>query len=215
MGTLGGLGPSACPRRNLGGETGILGQSHGPGAKQTQKRGFGVTGASRSQNWAGKTEFRAQNGLRSGDPGLIPRPRSTTRSEPGIWGRTRDPGAKRAQKWGFWGSSRAPLAAWAENGEFWGRRVPGPRRYLLCWLTFSCLLLWGEFLVFKPFFGANCPFWGESRRFWHCHCGEGRETTPNPPSPTPAPPSLRFGGKSRGNGSKAPPPPQAPCEGAD
>lgn len=54
MGGLGGLGPSMCPQRNLGRETGILGQSHGPDAKQTQKRGFGVTGASRSQNWAGK-----------------------------------------------------------------------------------------------------------------------------------------------------------------
>lgn len=115
--------------------------------------------------------------------GLIPRPQHRTRSETGIWGRSRGPGTEWAQKLGFWVNSRAPLAVWAKNGGFWGRRVPGPRRYLLRSLTFSCLLFWGELLVFKPFFEANCPFWGESRRFWHCHCGEGRETTPTPHSP--------------------------------
>lgn len=99
------MGSSARPRRNLGGEMGILGPRHGPGAKQAQKRGFGVTGASRAQNKVGKMDL----GRKMGDLGLIPRPRRRTRSEPGIWGQTRDPGAERAQKGPVW-VKRAPPA---------------------------------------------------------------------------------------------------------
>lgn len=99
IGGLGGLGPSARSRRRLGGETGILGPTHGPGAKH--QRGSRLAGASRSQN----TSAERNSGRRTG-------------SARGGWGPSRAPGAQRGPRRGS-GVGRAIRAQnGVRNGDF-------------------------------------------------------------------------------------------------
>lgn len=108
----------------------------------------------------------AQNQLRNGDLGSI------ISSEMGIWGQSRAPLAVLGQERGIWGSARPGAPP-----------VLTPLAHL-----FLPLILGGNFYFLSLFLVCFfleqiVPFWGESRRFWHCHCGEGRETTGNPSIP--------------------------------
>lgn len=119
---LGGLGPSARPRRDLGGETGILGSSHGPGAKQAQKWGFWVTGTKRGRQGG----FGAQKGLNTGDLGRIPRP--PAQNEARIWDSGSDArsGRKNGLRKGRFGLKRArpPAQNQLRNRDFWVFHAP-------------------------------------------------------------------------------------------
>lgn len=115
------------PRRTTRSETRIWGRTRDPGAKTGQKRGFGADRAPPAVNRLPKGETRGRRRISS---------------EMEIWGQSS------AQKWGFGVNPAPPSRFWVKNGGFGGRRVPGPRRYLLRSLTFSCLLFWGEISTF-------------------------------------------------------------------
>lgn len=189
------------PRRTTRSETRIWGRTRDPGAKTGQKRGFGADRAPPAVNRLPKGEtrgpgaesaqkwrFGVNHQLRNGDLGSIPRPPR------GFGSRTGDLGV---------GASRGPAGTYSA-------RSPFPASYF-----------GGKFLLFKPFFGlfffgANSSVLGRieavlALSLWG---GERDNRQPlHPPNLLLHP--LRFGAKSGENGSKAPPPPQAPRQGAD
>lgn len=228
---MGNLGPERTQKRAV---WGVWGPAHAPGAIWAKKWGFWFRVTAQAQKktqkqiWGHgrvpvakqgqKEEFRAQNGLRRGNLGLIRRPRSTARSGTKIWGRPRAPGAKRAQKgpfWvrrappaqdqlrkGVWGPSRAPLAARAENGGFWGRRVPGPRRYLLCWLTFLILGAISSFLSLFVFW-SKLSILGRIKAVLALSLWGGERDNTQPPIPHTCSSIPLLWGKIRGKRYKS------------